>query len=470
MSRDIDWKETDRLMAELRKQLESNNAEAPAPNGAEHDTEQESAPVGVATADEAAPTAAEEISADAEPVAAETPTEAPTPVAEPHTPPTKLTFFVDDDEQESAPDPVPEAPAAEEATPAPVAAPPRAKRVRKPMAHAPRTTFETRPDMLDDGLPTAPAHQTKKSRVAPISTPTALSAEDEVEALMSDLFGMGARPIDEWHSPNPVFQRDTTPEAEAEAPADESVELPETVTRDDDGQIALALPEIDHHDPVVEGEEGDADGTHTSFFNAFAAGKSARTHKDVHTAEREVPPVNSEEEDFRFFLDMDYEDELGRSVGFEKIRAYHEAEINGDEREAEAPPKRRGKHGKQEYVHSRQGINLRKTYAKKKRGFVLHLVLSLVVMLLLFLYENAGLMAALFGGPLDGRAYPVSYVLLGIQLLLLAAALSYRRLLEGFGRLIRFAPIDSSLCSVIFIVTFVYHIVLLFLPHQSYPV
>lgn len=481
MSRDIDWKETDRLMAELRKQLEADGGEAPLPNGAEQPSEgtaeQGSAPVGVATADEEAPAAAEEIPA-AEPVAEENPAgvsapvENAPPVAEPPMTPVKLTFFVDDDEQEeSTPDPVPEAPAAEEAAPAPAAEPPRAKRVRKPMAHAPRATFETRPDMLDDALPVAPISptQTKKSRVAPMRTPAALSAEDEVEALMSDLFGMGARPIDEWHSSDPVFRRDAAPAVE-EAPVGESVDLPETVTRDDDGQIALALPEIDRHDPVVADGEGDADGTHAAFLNAFTAGRGARTYKDARTAEREAPPANSEEEDFRFFLDMDYEDELGRSVGFEKIRTYHEAEINGDENEPEASPKRRGKHAKQEYVHSRQGITLRKTYAKKKRGFVLHLVLSLAVMLLLFLYENAGLMAALFGGPLDGRAYPVPYVLFGIQLLLLAAVLSYRRLLEGFGRLVRFAPIDSSLCSVIFIVTFVYHIVLLFLPHQSYPV
>jgi len=39
--------------------------------------------------------------------------------------------------------------------------------------------------------------------------------------------------------------------------------------------------------------------------------------------------MSSYPEEFRLLLDMEYEQELGESIGFEKIRAYHEGLING---------------------------------------------------------------------------------------------------------------------------------------------
>ena len=175
------------------------------------------------------------------------------------------------------------------------------------------------------------------------------------------------------------------------------------------------------------------------------------------------PLVESSGEDFSFLLGMDYEDELGDAIGFEKIRSYHEKMMNG---RTAARKKRRGS---KEFETQSQDVQFRRNYAKQKTGRILHLSLSLLLLLVCMLYERPALVASVIGGPLDGEAYPTAYILFGLQLLVFNVALSYRSLWEGFVRLIRFSPVDYSLSSVMVIATLVYHFVLLFLPHATYP-
>ncbi len=171
--------------------------------------------------------------------------------------------------------------------------------------------------------------------------------------------------------------------------------------------------------------------------------------------------TETEDDEFRFLLDMDYEDELGDSVGFERIRAYHEGRING-----RSVP--RGlKHA--EFEAQIQEQTFRNEYKEQRAGKIFRLVFALCMLLLVLLYERAGLMARTFGGILDGTQYPVAYVLIGVQLLLLETAFFAKPLWEGFLRLVRFSPIDHSFTSVLVIGTFVYHYILLLVPSNGHP-
>ena len=448
MSQDIDWKETDRLMDELRRQLAldenaTENGEVTRPETGE------GSDADAAMAESAAPVATAVALADAEPTAVT---------------------------EEAVRDEISDTAAATTESVQTVEKP---KKKRRPRYQNARATFSTRPDAMDEFADTVPVSHKRPDAVTIAPPPTAdevMRAEDTVESLMRDLFGGGSARAASAASDAPAATEDTEADEQAEAAVAE--DTPITMTRAADGQMALALPEIGAD---AEGEETfDAvsiarDEMHLDLFSAFTVGKERRDREEQREPE-EAPAAESElkqsvessEEDFRFLLDLDYEDELGRAIGFEKIRDYHETDVNGQE----PTVKRRRKRGeKREYEIARQGMPLRKQYAKQKRGHVIHLVLSAVIMCLLFLYERPQLMASLFeGSPIDGKLYPISYILIGIQLLVLAAFFSYRRLFEGFLRLIRFSPIDSSLCSVIFIVTFVYHLVQVFLPHAGYPV
>ena len=245
-------------------------------------------------------------------------------------------------------------------------------------------------------------------------------------------------------------------------------ELVESIERDLFGARMTTLYETDNESasvPTANSEEESSVGevvvveSSTSEASAYSASDVLEENTIV---EPEVEPEHTDEEaddEFRFLLDMDYEDELGSSVGFERIRAYHEGKING------RSVSRRMKH--MEFEAQIQERTFRDEYREQRKSKIFHLVFSLCMLILILLYERAGLMARTFGGILDGAQYPVAYVLIGVQLLLLETAFFAKPLWEGFLRLVRFSPIDHSFTSVLVIGTFVYHYILLLVPSDG---
>ena len=51
---------------------------------------------------------------------------------------------------------------------------------------------------------------------------------------------------------------------------------------------------------------------------------------------------------------------------------------------------------------------------------------------MLLVYENAALFGLTFPGILNSRDFPTSFTLISLQLLVLCAAVSYKRLFDGF--------------------------------------
>lgn len=354
--------------------------------------------------------------------------------------------------------PTPARPTAPKATPARAAAP-------RLTADAPKPSAPTSKKVSPTELPSRAEHER--------------FAAETVEGLMQDLFGAAVDTGERRFAPE---VKEEKPQAPAALP--EEQEAPPTVTLTSDGQIGLLLPETGVMSEPVETEHTaeeveeplfpQIDDAQVNLFSLFSvdrpATECAPTEETSAAAEAEKlelkRSVESSEEDFEFLLELDYEDELGNTIGFEKIRDYHELGMNGQE----VSHRRRHKSGEpREYEVQGQDTSLRRTYVEKKRGYIVQLAIAVALTVILFVYERASWMAALFGGPFDGAAYPVSYILFGMQILLIGAVFCHRRLLDGFLRLVRFSPIDDSLCSVLLLVTFGYHIALLFLPHSGYP-
>lgn len=175
--------------------------------------------------------------------------------------------------------------------------------------------------------------------------------------------------------------------------------------------------------------------------------------------------LESSAADFRLLLDMGYEQELGEAIGFERIRAYHEKNMNGKKTARRHMPE-----GRNEFEKQSEDAEVRRRYGRERRAWFLRLSVSLLVLLFLLFYENASLMAEWFGGPFDGSVYPVPYILVGLQILLLDAVLCYHPLCEGLLRLLRFSPENHSAHAAIVLSSVLYHILLLFLPAERYPV
>lgn len=167
--------------------------------------------------------------------------------------------------------------------------------------------------------------------------------------------------------------------------------------------------------------------------------------------------------DFRLLLDLEYEKELGDVIGFERIRTYHENNINGKKLQQACDTE----YDKPD-IDREAAIN--RDYKRAHTHCIVRLALSSLFFLLLLCYENASWMARLFGGPLDGTAYPVPYILIGMQLLLLDAALCYQPLWEGLRGILHFSPVDHSAHVGVLFIAFFYHALLIFVPHTQAPV
>lgn len=367
-----------------------------------------------------------------------------------------------------------------------------------PAPAAPISKLESpAPESAAPTTQSAPPAPSQPAPVAdkPAGEPTAADAVANltVESLVKDIFGAAKavgdappataepekEPADGEEEETPVSAAPEPPLAENAAPAERTeagkeeasavAEVPATATDRKNGQMAFVLPETGHlrsENDLPEEEKQD-------LFAAFSIDDSGTGKVTTRQAPREEhnalkESVESSEEDLKLLLDLDYEEELGNAIGFDKIREYRELGVNGAPLQA-----RRSKRkvtDKREYESRGQEGAIRKEYIRQKKGHILRFAFTVVLLLLIFLYEHPAWLPLIFKGPLDGAAFPRSYILFGLQLLLLDAALCYRRLREGIVSFFRFSPIDYSLCSVAVLVTALYHVILLFLPFDGAPV
>ena len=326
----------------------------------------------------------------------------------------------------------------------------------------------------NDAERSRPAPHRKKEDAEPPAGKTAeAEAAKTVEGLLRDIMG------------DTDNNGKTLPEAKGTVPKKPHVsaqardgEIPEIVTNED-GQSAFSFAEVDRFAPpeVEEAEDKEEENSiedeeQLNLFSSFNVNKPHR-HRAFRTdsflrgvdAEEDDAGREQSDDDIRFLLALDYEDELGNAIGFDRIRAYRELDINGENQKL----KRRKKGEKREFEAAGQDISMRKQYAAQQRGFLWQFIFSAFILMLTVFYERPHLLQKIFSFLSDGTVYRLPYILIGLQVLILASIFSYKRLFDGLVQLVRFAPIDSSYCSVMMLGTILYHILLLFLPQEGYP-
>ena len=340
---------------------------------------------------------------------------------------------------------------------------------------APRTTSE------EPFEPTIVSRRKGIRDAKPSAAERELMADITVEGILNDIFGGVAGP----------GGRAWLAEEKKEAATDESAAgpAPEEAVSDPMPQSEAQEPGVaDGNAPTLElggyrillpEEEGvtvakKEKGEGAKLFSAFSVKRQregalpkpsiARPSADQIAFKHKM---EESEEDFRLLIDLDYENELGETIGFEKILDYHERHINGRGVTYRTGKKPRRDRQRQEYTTHGQDIGLSKFYAKQRRRHVTRLVLTCVLMLVLFVYERSAALRSLFGEAPIGARYPTLYVAVGLLLFLGGVALVGRDLLRGLAGLFRMAPTDYSVCSVGVLATLAYHVVLFLVPAKS---
>ena len=120
-----------------------------------------------------------------------------------------------------------------------------------------------------------------------------------------------------------------------------------------------------------------------------------------------------------------------------------------------------------EYIDKSQTAEIRKEFKKKKASLTIRTILCAAFAILLFVFENISSLTQLFGGhaqqfsgALDPALYPVVYIMVSLQLMLLCCLCALPEIISGFKSLFKGIPTPESLLSVMAVAGIIYSVVL----------
>ena len=112
-----------------------------------------------------------------------------------------------------------------------------------------------------------------------------------------------------------------------------------------------------------------------------------------------------------------------------------------------------------EYVSAEQNESVIKKFKSKLAKLKLKMTVSAIMCAILLFLENASLVGITFGGILDSVAYPVSYIMICLQFLLITGALAFSVVKKGIRDIVSLEPSYYSLTLALALVTVVCDIV-----------
>ncbi len=118
-----------------------------------------------------------------------------------------------------------------------------------------------------------------------------------------------------------------------------------------------------------------------------------------------------------------------------------------------------------EYISRAQTSAIKNTYARNRFNMLIRLGGTVLFAIFLFIYDAFG---KSFGGVLDSTVYPVVNILISLQLLLIAGALSVKQLFAGINGIFKAEPIVHSVSATAVILTVLYDIVIAIVAPEAF--
>lgn len=120
-----------------------------------------------------------------------------------------------------------------------------------------------------------------------------------------------------------------------------------------------------------------------------------------------------------------------------------------------------------EFVDKTQTPKIRKEFRNRSIALGVKLVLCVIFTVLLMVFENIEVLTKLFtgttkqfGGAFDPAVYPTVYIMVSLQLMLLACLCAYEEIANGFKYLFRGVPRPETMLSVMSVIGLLYSVVL----------
>ena len=151
-----------------------------------------------------------------------------------------------------------------------------------------------------------------------------------------------------------------------------------------------------------------------------------------------------------FGLEDRLEDKVGENKAKRMKKNYNK------ELEAQQEKEKRSVHN--EYKSSSQTREVSEGYKKRYFSLKIKLAVAAVMTFLLLIYENLPVIGYQLAGFLDPAVYPVVYVMIDLQILLIAYAAAYEQFFAGFASLFKGKPTPESIFSTVSVASLVYSI------------
>ncbi|MBQ9121010.1 MAG: hypothetical protein IJY12_01450 [Clostridia bacterium] len=113
-----------------------------------------------------------------------------------------------------------------------------------------------------------------------------------------------------------------------------------------------------------------------------------------------------------------------------------------------------------EYTNRAQRQDIIGMYKYAHKLTSIKMIIAAVLMVFLFFYENLGIFGLKLAGVLDGAQYPLIYVLINLQIMVICCALAYDELFQGVKSIIALDPIPESVTAVVVFAGFLHTVLM----------
>lgn len=214
----------------------------------------------------------------------------------------------------------------------------------------------------------------------------------------------------------------------------------------DESENGLTPPDKHLYDDVILGEEYSEQKKLTDNGNTISVYKSKNNPENAgfdleNDKTREVNKQHVDKSDINLMVALGLEEQLEKTVGIDKVTEF-EAELEQKSNKAR-------KYVENEYIDRSQTKDIADAYKYTHASTKLKLLFAVILSLMLLCYENIEMTGRQFGGFNDPAIYPVVYIMIDLQILLLCAAMAYKQIFAGIRALFTGKPMPETITAII---------------------
>lgn len=257
-------------------------------------------------------------------------------------------------------------------------------------------------------------------------------------------------------------------EADAETASEVDSESFEAAFSEDSGEAVAVMEKLER----VDGDEKGYDIDYripepTEEFLAIVDENERKIDNSIYFKTDESESNELDAVDITLMMALGGQDELNKTIGFEKIRRAVN-DYDEDDNKVLEGKEIYGCDGN-EFKSEEQIPNIVKRYGKEKINLTVRLAGSVFFTLIIIAYELAGWLGAGFTGIFDPIKYPAVHILTALQLLFFCAAFSYRKIVKSFKSFFSFSSTTCFTAVALFLLNVINDICLICFSAPSQP-